>query len=210
MWNKPFNDEFDGPLTHDARGMLSMANKGKNSNTSQLWVSPLLLLSSSANDSHSFITYRPAKHLDRKHTIFGRCVGGLDVLDRLESVPVGEGDRPTDPITIEEISIFVDPFEEFLKERQQKEDQMKAAEDLKRQGGADDEKMTWTGKRIRKDGSIEQNKGSSGVGKYLKAAKEQKPPIHEILGDYEGEIPVEPVRKKVKASGAGFGNFDGW
>ena len=125
-------------------------------------------------------------------------------------MPVGEGDRPIDPITIEEVNIFVDPFEEFLKERQQKEDQTKAAEDLKRQGGADDEKMTWTGKRIRKDGTIEQSEGSSGVGKYLKAAKEQEPPEDEIIGDWEGDNPVEPVRKKVKATGGGFGNFDGW
>jgi peptidyl-prolyl cis-trans isomerase-like protein 2 len=36
VWGKYFNDEFDGPLKHDARGTLSMANKGKNTNTSQL------------------------------------------------------------------------------------------------------------------------------------------------------------------------------
>jgi hypothetical protein len=36
VWGKYFNDEFDGPLKHDSRGTLSMANKGKNTNSSQL------------------------------------------------------------------------------------------------------------------------------------------------------------------------------
>ena len=36
VWGKYFNDEFEGPLKHDSRGTLSMANKGKNTNSSQL------------------------------------------------------------------------------------------------------------------------------------------------------------------------------
>lgn len=36
IWGKYFNDEFEGPLKHDSRGTLSMANKGKNTNSSQL------------------------------------------------------------------------------------------------------------------------------------------------------------------------------
>ena len=36
LWGKNFRDEVTGPLTHDARGVVSMANKGKNTNSSQL------------------------------------------------------------------------------------------------------------------------------------------------------------------------------
>ena len=36
IWGKNFEDEVIGPLKHDARGTLSMANKGKNTNSSQL------------------------------------------------------------------------------------------------------------------------------------------------------------------------------
>ena len=36
IWGKYFSDEFEGPLKHDSRGTLSMANKGKNTNSSQL------------------------------------------------------------------------------------------------------------------------------------------------------------------------------
>ncbi|KAA6408642.1 MAG: peptidyl-prolyl cis-trans isomerase-like 2 [Lasallia pustulata] len=105
IWGKNFPDEFDGPLTHDARGVVSMANKGKNTNSSQF-----------------FITYRPAKHLDRKHTIFGRVVGGMDTLGRMENARVEEGDgRPVEEIVIREVVVFVDPFEEFLRVRRERE-----------------------------------------------------------------------------------------
>lgn len=35
-YKRNFNDEFDKSLTHDMRGLLSMANRGPNTNTSQL------------------------------------------------------------------------------------------------------------------------------------------------------------------------------
>jgi cyclophilin family peptidyl-prolyl cis-trans isomerase len=38
VWGTNFKDEIDGPLSHDTRGILSMANKGKNTNSSQLYV----------------------------------------------------------------------------------------------------------------------------------------------------------------------------
>jgi len=38
-WKKEFPDEFNSPYKHDARGILSMANKGRNTNTSQLFLS---------------------------------------------------------------------------------------------------------------------------------------------------------------------------
>lgn len=36
IWGKNFADEIEGPLKHDARGTVSMANKGKDTNSSQL------------------------------------------------------------------------------------------------------------------------------------------------------------------------------
>ena len=197
IWGKNFNDEFDGPLTHDSRGMLSMANKGKNTNSSQF-----------------FITYRPAKHLDRKHTIFGRVVGGLETLSRLENAPTDSSDRPTDEVRILDVVVFVDPFEEFQKQKREKDEEEKEKQEIVKQGGREDERTTWTGKRVRGDGTVANDAGGGGVGKYLKASAANETSYADSAGanngvaEWEQETSVEPVTKKAKVGG--FGNFDNW
>jgi peptidyl-prolyl cis-trans isomerase-like protein 2 len=195
IWGKPFNDEFDGPERHSARGVLSMANKGKNTNTSQF-----------------FISYRAVPHLDRKHTIFAKVVGGLDTtLRSMELAETGEKDRPVDDIEIQDIVVFVDPFEEWQKERKDKENKEVEAEEIKQQGGTVDDKTTWTGKRIRADGTIDGGGGDGlGVGKYLQAAKQEVQDLggDEIMGYIDEEEDVAPAKKKAKAGG--FSNFDAW
>ena len=190
VWGKNFEDEFDGPMTHDARGVISMANKGKNTNSSQF-----------------FILYSPAKHLDRKHTIFAKVVGGMDILTKLENVKVDESDRPVEDIIIQDVVVFVDPFEEFKKNRTEAEQKEKEKEEIRRQGGTEDDKTTWTGKRVRADGTVERSE-AGWVGKYLKAAAAEggKSAANDGLDDWQEA--EEPAKKKIK--GGGFGNFDAW
>ena len=180
IWSKNFEDEFEGPLKHDTRGVVSMANKGKNTNSSQF-----------------FITYRPATHLDRKHTIFGRVAEGLDTLELLEETPVDEDNRPKEEIKILEAVVLIDPFEEFMKQKEDKE-----AAEVEKSEKVDDDRTTWTGKRIREDGRIEDSGG--GVGKYLK--------LGHVARNDGGEVEeyAEDLRPVKKAKGRGFGNFDGW
>ena len=159
-----------------------MANKGKNTNSSQF-----------------FITYKAAKHLDRKHTIFGRVVGGLDVLQKLENAPVDDGNRPLDDIVMENVVVFVDPFEEFQKQKREKDEQEKQKEEIKKQGGTEDDKTTWTGKRIRNDGTVVRTEQSGGVGKYLKAATADTSNGKHVEDDVMEES--EPVKKKIKSGG---------
>ena len=194
IWGKNFDDELLSPFKHDTRGMLSMANKGKNTNSSQF-----------------FITYRKVPHLDGKHTIFGKVVDSDATLKALEAAEVGEGDRPVEDIMVEKVVVYADPFGEFQKERKATEHTERQQEERRQEGADDDSRTTWTGKRIRADGTVEN--GGIGVGKYLKARTVE--PLasandeDEILEFIDEEPDTGPARKKAKGSG-GFGNFDSW
>ncbi|KAI1648463.1 uncharacterized protein F4817DRAFT_334021 [Daldinia loculata] len=190
IWGKNFQDEFEGPLTHDSRGVLSMANKGKNTNSSQF-----------------FIIYRPVKHLDRKHTIFGKVVGGLDILSKMEAVPTDGSDRPLNKIFIKDVVVYLDPFDEFLRQKSERDKLAETQAEIERTGGTEDDQLTWTGKRVRRDGTVEQGGGGGNVGKYLQAAIKQQGNEDEIIEE-DVDTWEEPVKKKAKVGG--FGNFDNW
>jgi hypothetical protein len=67
-----------------------MGNSGKNSNSSQF-----------------FITLAPCPQLDGKHVVFGRVVAGMDVVRAVEAV-AGEGEKPTAPVVICACGVFED------------------------------------------------------------------------------------------------------
>ena len=108
-WGTPFRDEYDlkGAEKHSERGMLSMANKGMNTNgyvDGTCLCSTLLKLYSLRNRSQFFITFRATPHLDGKHTVFGKLVGGEDVLAAIEGLPVEpKTEKPAKPILITEV-----------------------------------------------------------------------------------------------------------
>ncbi|KAG8653644.1 hypothetical protein MANES_05G044000v8 [Manihot esculenta] len=83
IWGKKFNDEIRESLKHNARGTLSMANSGPNTNGSQF-----------------FLTYAKQPHLNGLYTVFGKVIHGFEVLDLMEKTQTGPGDRPLAEIRI--------------------------------------------------------------------------------------------------------------
>ena len=82
-----FDDEIWPGAKHDRAGLLCMANRGKNTNGAQF-----------------FITDAPANHLDGSYTIFGECAP-LGVVHEIAHVRTGPGDRPLTPVVIQRVTI---------------------------------------------------------------------------------------------------------
>lgn len=82
IYDGSFGDE-NLSLKHDQPYLLSMANRGPNTNKSQF-----------------FITTNEAPHLDGKHVVFGRVVSGRDTIVKIESQEVDSKSRPLKEVII--------------------------------------------------------------------------------------------------------------
>ncbi|HVT91211.1 MAG TPA: peptidylprolyl isomerase [Bryobacteraceae bacterium] len=80
----------DNQYLFDKKGVLAMANAGRDTNGSQF-----------------FITVAPYPSLNGGYTVFGQVIEGQDVADRISEVPRDEaaGDRPLTPVKISRIAI---------------------------------------------------------------------------------------------------------
>ncbi|KAK4969822.1 Peptidyl-prolyl cis-trans isomerase B [Elasticomyces elasticus] len=82
IYGNKFPDE-NFKLKHSKKGLLSMANSGKDTNGSQF-----------------FITTVVTSWLDGRHVVFGEILEGMDIIDKIENVPKGAGDKPVKTVKI--------------------------------------------------------------------------------------------------------------
>ena len=82
IYGPEFEDEgFD--VSFDSPGQLAMANRGKDTNGSQF-----------------FITCVACRHLEGKHVVFGKVVRGMNTVRRIEHTPTGAQDRPLQEVCV--------------------------------------------------------------------------------------------------------------
>eukprot|EP01053_Blabericola_migrator_P000203 Blabericola_migrator_1__202@NODE_1053_length_5578_cov_106_651424_g724_i0_p3_GENE_NODE_1053_length_5578_cov_106_651424_g724_i0NODE_1053_length_5578_cov_106_651424_g724_i0_p3_ORF_typecomplete_len494_score70_47Pro_isomerase/PF00160_21/1_5e45SYF2/PF08231_12/2_5e03SYF2/PF08231_12/9_1e24Herpes_LMP1/PF05297_11/11_NODE_1053_length_5578_cov_106_651424_g724_i023743855 len=82
IYGGSFEDE-NFTLWHAHAGVVSMASRGPNQNTSTF-----------------HITLKKVAHLNRKHVVLGQVRGGMDILRAIERLPTDSEDRPKVPIII--------------------------------------------------------------------------------------------------------------
>ena len=85
-----FEDELPRPGQYEI-GSVAMANAGPNTNGSQFFL----------------ISGPNGAGLPPQYSLFGKIVKGLDVLDAMQKVPTGAGDRPNDDVVINSVTITV-------------------------------------------------------------------------------------------------------
>lgn len=84
IFGPTFADEIQGNTLPMDRGVIAMANRGPNTNGSQFFI----------------ITREGGTPwLVGRHTVFGKVVKGMDVVDAISKVARGPNDKPTDPVT---------------------------------------------------------------------------------------------------------------
>lgn len=84
-----FRNEIVDSLRHSGKGILSMANSG----------------GEKTNGSQFFITHKETPWLDGKHTVFGEVVQGMEVVDSIANVEVGQGNKPISDVTMNNVII---------------------------------------------------------------------------------------------------------
>lgn len=83
-----FEDEINPHKV--VRGALAMANAGPNTNGSQFFI----------------VTADATPWLDGKHTVFGKVVEGMNVVDKIENLETNQNDHPMEDAVVESVEII--------------------------------------------------------------------------------------------------------
>ncbi|XP_046975017.1 spliceosome-associated protein CWC27 homolog isoform X1 [Vanessa cardui] len=104
VYGEPFKDEFHSRLRFNRRGLVAMANAGKDDNGSQF-----------------FFTLAATPELQNKHTIFGKVTGDTiyNVLKLSEGL-IGPDEKPEHPNKILNTLVLINPFTDIVPRVQEK------------------------------------------------------------------------------------------
>lgn len=131
----------------------------------------------------------------------------MDVLKKLEAIPVDKKDKPERDIRIKQIQVFVDPFEEYQTRLQKKlahEANADAEDEEARLKREKQDRMGWFGPNVTK-------KEDAQVGKYMNEESSKRKPEETKEVVYEEEIGVSQKKQKIlsqEKKTMSYGNFD--
>ncbi|KAJ8724668.1 hypothetical protein PYW08_016142 [Mythimna loreyi] len=175
IYGGTFEDEtFE--LKHDRPYLLSMANRGKDTNGSQF-----------------FITTQPAPHLDNVHVVFGHVIGGATLVRQLEALPVDRNARPLQDVSVTNCGQLV-----RLNAKKRKQDK-----EAKEESDAESERSEKKDKKKKKDKKEKKKKrhqsGPSGDEEEVPEA-----PLHPLVSTSKidpREIPDVPTNRFLMRGG---------
>ena len=115
IYGRTFEDEFSREA-FNLYGTLSMANAGPNTNGSQFFIVtakqvPAQMLKQLKDGGwpeeivEEYAKVGGTPWLDRRHTVFGRVVEGMDVVLKIEGVERNAQDRPLEDVVIESMDV---------------------------------------------------------------------------------------------------------
>lgn len=112
IWGGDFKDEFVPSLRHDRPYTVSMANAGPNTNGSQFFITVLPTVSSYLFEINFkrieiiILIHFLQPWLDNKHTVFGRVVKGMEVVQNICNAKTNpKTDKPYEDIKIISINL---------------------------------------------------------------------------------------------------------
>jgi len=104
IYGAPFKDEFHSRLKFNRRGLIAMANDGKNRNLSQF-----------------FVTLGACDWLQKKHTLFGKVTGDTvyNIL-KFNEINTDDDDHPDTMIVIKSTEVLSNPFPDIVPRKRAK------------------------------------------------------------------------------------------
>lgn len=109
IWGREFEDEFSDDLKHDrwvnSQCYLFLSFSNHPSRLSRPYTISMANAGPNTNGSQFFITTTATPWLDKKHTIFGRALSGLEVIHTIENVKTNKTDKPYEDIKIINVEI---------------------------------------------------------------------------------------------------------
>jgi peptidyl-prolyl cis-trans isomerase SDCCAG10 len=178
---EPFEDEFHSRLKFNRRGLLGMANEGKDSNGSQF-----------------FITLGSTPELQNKHTMFGRIEGdtiyNLMKMAEVEMTEEEGSERPMYPTKVTGSEVLVNPFEGMearIREAPRTTGNDKRAKDVKK-------RKKPLGKNVLSFGGDEGEEDAAPVIKKAKANPKLVSTTVEAAEDLNNTAPPGPPEPKKK------------